>query len=494
MTRSHSLTLPRRRLDADKLGFFRWGQVGEKVILTADSGEWQLLTQDDFSQFLAGELDETHPEHAHLLAKGFIREGMDLDALSRKIRTRRGFLGNGPHLVCVITTLRCNQSCRYCHASRTSMDKVETDMSLDIAKKSVDHAMQSPSPYLCFEYQGGEPTVNFEVIQFCVEYSREKNKQERKTLDHSVVTNMTYMDEEKAQWLIDHDVLLCTSLDGPAEVHDTNRPWTGGGAAYADVVKWMKWFNQRYIDMGRDPDLWHIDALTTTTRTSLKHPKAIVDEYVSLGLRNIHIRPLNPFGFATKTWKAIGYSMEEWLDYYEGILDYILDLNRDGIQIMEGTAATFLKKLLTSRDPNFVDIRSPVGSGTGQICYGYDGSIFPSDEGRMVHGMGDDIFKLGHVDHTTWEEAANHPTVRAIATASYLDAIPQCESCWNAPYCGVRPLHNYMQSGDIFGLRPMTPKCTQHMAIVKMLIERMDQDSSGVTEQIFRRWIVDRPR
>ena len=42
--------------------------------------------------------------------------------------------------------------------------------------------------------------------------------------------------------------------------------------------------------------------------------------------------------------------MEEWLDYYEWILDYILELNREGVQIMEGTAATFLK-LLTDTDP-----------------------------------------------------------------------------------------------------------------------------------------------
>jgi His-Xaa-Ser system radical SAM maturase HxsB len=494
MTRSHTIQLPRRTLDADKLGFFRWGSVGSKVILTADSGEWHLLTEEDFKSFLSGELDASHPQHAALQAKGFIRDGMDLEALSRKIRKRRGFLGAGPHLICVITTLRCNQSCGYCHASRTSMDKVETDMSLETAKKAVDHAMQSPSPYLCFEYQGGEPTVNFEVIKFCVEYSREKNRQERKTLDHSVVTNMTHMDEEKATWLIDNDVLLCTSLDGPAEVHDKNRPWTGGGAAHAEVVKWMQWFNQHYIDKGRDPDLWHVDALTTTTRASIEHPRQIVDEYVRLGLRNIHIRPLNPFGFATKTWRAIGYTMEEWLAYYEEILDYILELNRQGTQIMEGTASTFLKKLLTEADPNFVDIRSPVGSGTGQICYGFDGSLFPSDEGRMVHGMGDDIFVIGHVDHTTWDEAANHPTVRAIATASYLDAIPQCESCWNAPYCGVRPLHNYMQCGDLFGLRPLTPKCQQHMAMVKMLIRRLDEDTTGDIERIFRRWIVDRPR
>ena len=494
MSRTHSISLPKRVVNADQRAYFRWGRVGEKVILTADSGEWHLLTEKDFNTFISGELTPDHPHHAAMLAKGFVREGMDLEAMSRKIRQRRRFLGNGPHLVCVITTLRCNQSCKYCHASRTSMDKVDTDMSLDIAKKAVDHAMQSPSPYLCFEYQGGEPTVNFDVIKFCVEYSREKNKQERKTLDHSVVTNMTYMNEEHGNWLIDNKVLLCTSLDGPEQVHDYNRPWTGGGAAYASVVKWMKWFNDRYVELGHDPDLWHVDALTTTTQISLKYGKEIVDEYVNLGLRNIHIRPLNPFGFATKTWRKIGYTMEEWLAYYEWVLDYILELNREGVQIMEGTAATFLKKLLTDTDPNFVDIRSPVGSGTGQICYGYDGSIFPSDEGRMVHGMGDDIFKIGHVDHTTWDEAANHPTVRAIATASYLDALPQCESCWNAPYCGIRPLHNYMQMGDLFGQRPLTPKCQQHMAMVKMLVERLDQDPTGDNERIFRRWIVDRPR
>ena len=147
MSRTHTISLPKRVVDADKLAYFRWGRVGGKVILTADSGEWQLLTEADFNTFISADsLHTDHPQYAAMLAKGFVREGMDLDAMSQKIRQRRRFLGNGPHLVCVITTLRCNQSCKYCHASRTSMDKVETDMSLDIAKKAVDHAMQSPSP------------------------------------------------------------------------------------------------------------------------------------------------------------------------------------------------------------------------------------------------------------------------------------------------------------------------------------------------------------
>ena len=39
--------------------------------------------------------------------------------------------------------------------------------------------MRTPSPYLNFEFQGGEPTVNMDVIKFVVDYSREKNKYEK---------------------------------------------------------------------------------------------------------------------------------------------------------------------------------------------------------------------------------------------------------------------------------------------------------------------------
>jgi His-Xaa-Ser system radical SAM maturase HxsB len=494
-TRAHTLQVPRLPVAPEHLGPFRWGRVAGGILLTNDAGEWQHLAEPDFRALLQGQLGAEHPKWPELQAKGFLRSDLDLEELARKIRRKRRYLGAGPHLAVVITTLRCNQSCQYCHASRTDMDRTDTDMSLETARMVVDHAMRTPSPYLCFEYQGGEPTVNFDVIKFCVEYSRERNKVEGKVLDHSVVTNLTYMTDEMADWLVANNVLLCTSLDGPEDVHDGNRPWTGKkGGAYATVLDWMKRINQRYIDRGLDPELWHVDALMTTTRRSMAKWREIIDQYVELGIRNVHIRPLNPFGFATKTWRAIGYSMDEWLEHYARSLDYILELNKQGVQVMEGTAATFLKKMLTADDPNFVDIRTPVGSGTGQICYGFDGSIFPSDEGRMVHGMGDDIFRLGHVSDTTFEQATNHPTVRAIAAASWLDTLPQCSTCWNAPWCGVRPLHNYLQSGDLFGQRPLAPKCKQHMKMVELLVERLVHDPEGQNAAIFRRWTVDRPR
>jgi His-Xaa-Ser system radical SAM maturase HxsB len=494
MTGTRQLTIERPELNTAELGYFRYGYIGDKVVLTNDAGEWHALTKSEFHTFLAGKVQVGHPHYTGLQKKGFIRADLDVEHLAEKVRRKKSFMGIGPHLHVMITTLRCNQSCKYCHASRTDMDRVDTDMSLDVAKKAVDLAMQTTSPYVNFEYQGGEPTVNFPVLQFCVEYSREKNKYENKLLDHSVVTNMTYMNEERADWLLDNNVLVCTSLDGPERIHNWNRSWKGGGNAYERVVHWMKYFNDGFVKKGMDPQLWHIDALMTTTKKTMKDYKEVVDLYVDLGIRNIHLRPLNPFGFAQATWKAIGYSWEEYVEFYTNALDYILQLNRQGVQIIEGTASTFLHKMLTPEDPNFVDIRSPVGSGTGQVAYGYDGSVYPSDEGRMVAAMGNDIFRLGHVDELTYKDIVQHPTVKTMAVASLLDSLPGCSTCWNAPYCGVRPMHNYMNFGDLLGQRPRTPKCTEHMGISRILFEKMINDPTGEIETIFRRWTIRRPR
>lgn len=494
MSSTQVVRLDRRAIAPEKLGFFRWGTIGERVLLTNDAGDWHFLEPADFRSFLAGGVGPGHAAYEALRGKGFLREGLDLESLAERFRRKKAFLGRGPHLHIVLTTLRCNQGCRYCHASRTTMDRVDTDMSLDTARQVVDLAMETTSPYVNFEFQGGEPTVNFPVIQEVVGYSRERNRELGKDLAHSLVTNFTYMTEEHAAWLVDHDVLVCTSLDGPEELHNWNRTWAGGGNAYGEVMRWIRRFNQLYLDDGRDPRLWHVDALMTTTRKTFDRGKELIDLYVELGIRNIHLRPLNPYGFALASWKAIGYSMDEYLEFYARALDYIIELNLRGVEVMEATAGMLLVKILTPDDPNYVDVRSPAGQGLGALAYNYDGRIFPSDEGRMVAAMGDDIFEIGRVGKTSYAELMSHPTVKAMAMASIQDSLPACHTCWNKPYCGIDPVDNYMVFGDLFGQRPLSPNCQEYMTVAKLLFERLARDRTGRIETIFRRWTLSRPR
>ena len=484
------ITLEPPTINVEGLGFFRHGCVGDKVVLTNDAGDWHLLDEDDFRLFVSGGMHAEHPEYEALRDKCFLRAETDLNELAERVARKRAFISHGPHLHVVVTTLRCNQSCRYCHASRRPMKAVETDMSLEIAKGVVDHAMQSTSPVIAFEFQGGEPTVNMDVIRFVVDYATEKNRYEKKRLEFSLVTNFTRMDETIGAWLLDNEVYVCTSLDGPRELHDFNRP---GERSFDEVVRWIRWFNERYVEDGRDPLLWHVDALATVTRKSFDHLDGILALYAELGIRNVHLRPLNPFGFARPAWERIGYSIEEYLAFYERALDRILELNREGIELMEGTAAVFLAKLLTPDDPNYVDIRSPCGAATGQVAYDHDGAIYPCDEARMLAAQGDTIFRIGGVGQSM-EDTLAHPTVKALALASMLDSIPGCESCWNRPFCGVCPMHTYSNCGDIFGQRPRSSMCKRFYATASMLIERLAADADGSTEAIFRRWTVQRPR
>lgn len=490
MIERHTVAVRAPRPKVEGLGFFRFGRVGRKVILTNDAGQWHTLTPNDFRELVEGRLGEDHPEWAALSQKNFLRRSGDLEDIAEKVRARYGFLGRGPHLHVMVTTLRCNQGCGYCHASRLPMERDDADMDLDTARTVVDRVLAGPNPNLVIEFQGGEPTANFEVIRETVRYAKEQRRPHQ-NLVFSLITNFTAMDDDKMAWLVDNDVLVCTSLDGPEKLHNFNRAWSGGNA-HASVLAWIRKFNQAYIDKGRDPNLWHVDALMTTTRQTLAQWKDVIDLYVSLGIRTVHFRPLNPYGFAEKSWNKIGYTHEEFLAVYEQVVDYIIELNKQGIEIQEGTASTFLQKLLTPHDPNYVDIRSPCGAGTGQVAWMHDGSVYPCDEARMLAASGDPTFRLGDVHEISMNDVLVHPTTRAMAMASTLDSLPACSDCWAKPFCGVCPVHTWRHEKDLFGQRPLSSMCQRFKRTMELLVERMDADEDGSTLRVFHRWTLRR--
>ena len=108
--------------------------------------------------------------------------------------------------------------------------------------------------------------------------------------------------------------------------------------------------------------------------------------------------------------------------------------------------------------------------------------------------MGDPIFELGHVRELTLPELVRHPTVRAIAAASLLDAQPMCADCWNKPFCGFSPVRNFVTQGDLFGQRPRCFECKEHMAVSARLFELLGDGSDAQRADILRRWTAVRSR
>jgi radical SAM protein with 4Fe4S-binding SPASM domain len=249
-------------------------------------------------------------------------------------------------------------------------------------------------------------------------------------------------------------VALCTSLDGPADLHDRNRPLAGGGS-HALTVKWLKYFSG---ELGPSSDCGP-NALLTVSRASLGREEEIVDEYARLGLRSIFIRPLAPLGHAAPLWDKLGYGPEEFLEFYRNGLRRVLELNAKGVRLKEKTAFLILKKALGGRDNHYVDLRCPCGAGLGQLAYNFNGDIYTCDEGRMLGWQGDGLFKAGSVLKGGYSDVVASPAVRACAAASSLDLQPACSRCVWRPYCGVCPVYNYQAQGSLWGDMPSNARC-----------------------------------
>jgi His-Xaa-Ser system radical SAM maturase HxsB len=470
----------------------RHRRVSGKVLLTTDFGDWVFVSESEHAALLRGELEPGSELESRLRGRGFLADAVDATALAERVRQKKAFLRYGPNLHVLVVTLRCNETCVYCHASRAPMDRVDTDMSRETAERSVELALRSTAPRITLEFQGGDPLANFPVVQHAIEYALEKNRAYGKELEFTMVSNLSLMTDERLDYLVKNKVQICTSVDGPPPLHDKQRV-LAGGSAFQEAARWIRTINQRYVDLGLDPTLYHVEALITVTRAALDHPRAIVDAYLELGCRAVFLRPLDPFGFASETGPKIDYARRSYLDFYREAVDYMLEKNAGGAEILERYAAIFLTKILTGGDPNFLDIRSPCGAGIGQLAYNYDGSLFTCDEGRMLHEMGDDFFHLGRAGETKYRDLMTHDTVRAMIAASTLDAQPDCVSCTYAAYCGICPVHNYQTQGSLHGRMRESDWCAVHKGIQDYLFEKLGSGDAATLASL-ERWTTHRER
>lgn len=465
---------------------YRFRRVGEPWLISNDFGDHVFLDGAEFQRLITGDLHEDEPAWARLKANHFVAEGLDRATLVARTSEKLRFLRTGPNLHIFVVTLRCNHTCQYCHASRTAMDDPGSDMSIEVAERSVDFAFESPSPGLMLEFQGGEPLANWPVVEHIIEYSRQKNALARKSVMLSLVTNLSLMNDERMDYLIDRRVQICTSLDGPAHLHDSVRHWKGG-ASHDTTVRWMRRINERYQELGLEPGMYRVEALPTVTRQTLPHAKTLIDHYVEVGCRSIFLRHLDPFGWAATTRAKLGYDMQEFLDFYAQAYEHVVALNRAGTDFVERTAALIMAKVLGQVEPNFLDLRSPCGAGIGQLAYNHDGRLFTCDEGRMVDRAGDACFCIGDVATASYRETLGGPIVRAMTLASTLQGHPHCTQCVYKPWCGVCPVHNYCEQGSLHGRMADSTWCQKYMGLFDFLMTRLHR-ADPFERALLQRW------
>ena len=454
-----------------------------RTLLVNDVGEWHFLPHDDATHFIRGQLAAGSDAYLDLKAKHFLFDSESLapfELLTTKYRTMKSFLDGFTKLHIFVVSLRCEHSCHYCQVSRVSSDRRRYDMSEETARRALDLVFRSPAPRLKIEFQGGEPLLHFERVRQIVIEARRRAAAERREVEFVVTTNLALLDDAMLAFLRDHDVFISTSLDGPEELHDANRPRPGNDS-HARLLASLRRAREA---LGHD----RIAALMTTTRRSLDQPRQIVDEYVRLGFSSIFLRPLSPYGFARRSAAATGYSMSEFLDFYVAAFDRILEVNAGGTFLAESYAQLLLTRMLTPFPTGYVDLQSPAGAGIGAVVYNYDGDVYASDESRMLAAMGDSRFRLGNVHDDSYGAIFGGKPLRDLVAASVAESIPGCADCAFVPFCGADPVYHYATTGDVVPHVPTSDFHQKNFFLIRHLLTLYERDEA--TRRIFHRWIA----
>lgn len=453
----------------------------DRVLLTNLVGEHLFVASDELEAIVDRHLAPGSELLQRLRSKQLVRlegEEYPLELLALKARTRYARLPNFTALHILVVSLRCEHSCPYCQVSRQSTDRDRYDMSTETAQRAVELVFESPSPHVKIEFQGGEPLLNFPVVEQVVLEAERLNQHYGKDLSFVIATNLALLDDMVLDFCGRHDIYISTSLDGPADIHNKNRPRPGGNSweLAVDGIRRVR------ESLGAQ----RVSALMTTTERSLDRVRDIIDCYLEQGFTDIFLRPLSPYGFAIKTRSHAAYDVERWIEFYKQGLEYILDLNARGVPVTEHYAALILKKMFTNSDPGYVDLMSPAGIGISVLVYNYDGDVFASDEARMLAEMRDTSFKLGNVHEQSWAELVLSNALLAPLEDSFTLSAPMCCECAFERYCGADPVFHHATMGDAVGRKPLSAFCRRNMAIFRHLLNRYEADPFA--REVFENW------
>ena len=163
--------------------------------------------------------------------------------------------GNAPqafHVLLKPTGAICNLDCAYCFF--LSKEALYPDsrfrMSDDLVETYVRQLLESHrGPDVAVAWQGGEPTLMglefFKRAVACVE----RHKRPGQTVQHTIQTNGTRLDDEWCAFLKAKNFLVGLSVDGPREMHDAYRVDKKGGSTFDSVMRAWNLLRTHKVDV-----------------------------------------------------------------------------------------------------------------------------------------------------------------------------------------------------------------------------------------------------
>ncbi len=192
-----------------------------------------------------GRFSEIEPDYLSMLAKqGVIVESQEQEKalMERFFFYIKNDMRKIPYEVTILTTYSCNFSCVYCFEEDV---RKPIYMSQEVAKATVDWTVRTIKErgykFLFVVFYGGEPFLNFPIIQYLANSFYQQAKKEGFGLGFGAITNGSLLDREKILWLKERGLReVRVTLDGPEYVHNKRRPFRDGRGTFRVIIENLK--------------------------------------------------------------------------------------------------------------------------------------------------------------------------------------------------------------------------------------------------------------
>lgn len=362
---------------------------------------------------LIDRLSEQYPE------QDILRNLVEIRELIRKneLFSEDGFANFKVNSLAPVSTLclnvshDCNLRCAYCFGKEYDQDRLL--MSEEIAEKSVDFMIENSKNQmeLSLSFFGGEPLLNFPVIEHTVRYAQDTGKLHKKQFNFHITTNGTLLNSNVLDFLQKNKFSIIISLDGPKEVNDTMRPFSNGKGSYDIVCRNIK----EIISLG---DAFpYLTVRSTFTRKNLDIDNLAM-HLASLGCPDISVEPCATENEELQIKKE---DLKELKEHYDLLADRYLN------EILFGKYFSFfhLRQMMDQthrKNPRLTQC----GAGQGYLAVGADGRLYPCHRfvGQNEYVMGDVFSGIKDIG------------IQKTFLSAHVRNKDKCMACWARYICG----------------------------------------------------------
>ena len=272
-----------------------------------------------------------------------------------------------PSFFIIDLTQACNFRCAYCFRHLNQKSTTISDHNLEaIVGYISDHCLRNNLTDVNVQPWGGEPLLAWKKIIRMHDLFLEKGLRPIFVIE----SNAGLITKEIAAEAFSRDIRIGVSIDGPPDLHNSQRKLASGRPSFEKMYEGMQ--NLRNAGFGQRHGV-----ITVLTRNGYPYVEEILEYFaVELSIDRLRLNVVKDSPMMKD--KNLCLTEDEITDFNLRLVKKLIELNRRGYPITEINVMDKLNNLLTRKRVNICNSRGCMG-GEKMVAFDQDGRIFPCD-------------------------------------------------------------------------------------------------------------------